>query len=108
MSAVEQTTKLPAAATLEHSAALALTLPATVAAGSGVFRIDASDLRDFDSSTIALLMQARRLAHSAGRGFEAIGVPEQLAKLARLYGVDDLLLMAPSVPSTNALSTSAP
>lgn len=82
---------LPAQATLEHSAELAATLPEAVADGSEVLRIDASALQDFDTATIALLLQARRLAQAAGRGFEVTGAPAQLAQLARLYGVEELL-----------------
>jgi phospholipid transport system transporter-binding protein len=83
--------KLPAQATLEQAAALAATLPAAVAEATGVLRIDASALTSFDSSTIALLMQARRLAQAAGRGFAVDQLPAQLAQLARLYGVEELL-----------------
>lgn len=93
---------LPAQATLEHSAGLAATLPEAVAGGSGVLRIDASALQDFDTSTIALLMQARRLAQAAGRGLEVTGAPPQLAQLAQLYGVEELLSLVggstPGVP----------
>ena len=86
---------LPAQATLEHAAALAARLPEAVAGGDGgVLRIDASALDDFDTSTVALLMQARRLAHAAGRGFEVSGAPAQLAQLARLYGVEELLSLS--------------
>jgi phospholipid transport system transporter-binding protein len=86
--------QLPATATLEQAAALAATLPAAVAGGSGVLRVDASALTAFDSSTIALLMQARRLAQAAGRGFEVAGAPAKLSELARLYGVDGLLSLS--------------
>jgi phospholipid transport system transporter-binding protein len=85
---------LPAQATLEHSAALAATLPESVAADSGVLCVDASKLEDFDTSTVALLMQARRLAHAAGRGFQVVGAPRQLAQLAQLYGVEELLSLS--------------
>ncbi|MDE2372074.1 MAG: STAS domain-containing protein [Burkholderiales bacterium] len=91
--------QLPAKATLEQAAALAATLPAAVADGSGVLRIDASPLQSYDSSTIALLLQARRLAQAAGRGFQVDGAPWQLAELARLYGVEELLSLA-SVPTS--------
>jgi phospholipid transport system transporter-binding protein len=87
--------QLPATATLDQAADLAATLPSAVAAGSGVLRVDASALKAFDSSTIALLMQAHRLAQAAGRGFEVLGAPAKLAELARLYGVEELL----SLPS---------
>ena len=85
---------LPAQATLEHSAALAATLPDAVDGDSGVLCVDASALKDFDTSTVALLMQARRLAQAAGRGFQVVGAPRQLAQLAELYGVEELLSLS--------------
>ncbi len=85
--------QLPATATLEQAATLAATLPAAVASGSGVLRVDASALTAFDSSTIALLLQAQRAAQAAGRGFEVSGAPPKLVELARLYGVDGLLAL---------------
>ena len=90
--------KLPATATLDEAAALAATLPEAVAAGSGVLQVDASALSAFDSSTIALLLQAQRLAQAAGRGFEVLAAPPKLVELARLYGVDGLLSLSPSRP----------
>lgn len=87
--------QLPAKATLEQAAALAAELPQALAGSSGVFQVDASAVREVDSSTIALLLQAQRLAQAAGRGFEVTGLPPKLLALASLYGVDSLL--APSV-----------
>jgi len=75
--------QLPAIATLDEAAALAATLPAAIANGSsGPVHIDASALQSFDTSAIALLLQARRLALAAGRGVEITGVPAKLAELA--------------------------
>ena len=94
--------QLPATATLHEAAALAGTLPAAVAAlaaGSGPLRVDASALTAFDSSTIALLLQAQRLAQASGRTLQVDGVPPKLIELARLYGVDGLLPLPPSEPS---------
>jgi phospholipid transport system transporter-binding protein len=88
--------QLPETATLEQAATLAASLPAALAAESGPLRIDASALKSFDSSTIALLMQAHRLAHAAGRGYEVVGAPAKLSELARLYGVEDLVSLAPA------------
>ena len=87
--------QLPATATLDNAAALAATLPDAVASGSGVLRVDASALLAFDSSTIALLLQAQRLAQAAGRGFEVVAAPAKLVQLAKLYGVDGLLCLSP-------------
>ncbi len=83
--------QLPATATLDEAADLAATLPALVTQGAGPLCVDASALKAFDSSTIALLLQAQRLAKAAGRGFELSQAPTQLLELARLYGVDGLL-----------------
>jgi phospholipid transport system transporter-binding protein len=94
--------KLPAHATLEQAAELALTLPASLAGDGGALNVDASELKAFDSSTIALLLQAHRLAQAAGRGFEVTGAPPQLAELARLYGVDGLLSLSLSLSSEGA------
>ncbi len=88
--------QLPASATLDKAAELAETLPAALASGTGVLRIDASALQAYDSSTIALLLQARRLAQAAGRGFEVAGAPAKLTELARLYGVEALLSLSPT------------
>ena len=64
--------QLPATATLDKAADLAATLPAAVAAGTGVLRIDASALQAYDSSTIALLLQARRLARNKQQDIGAL------------------------------------
>lgn len=91
--------QLPAVATLDEAAALAATLPAAIAnGGSGPVHIDASALQSFDTSAIALLLQARRLAQAAGRGVEITGAPAKLAELARLYGVEELLSLSPPAP----------
>ena len=94
---------LPETATLNEAAALAATLPEAVAAGSGVLQLNASALSVFDSSAIALLLQAQRLAQAAGRGFEVVAAPAKLVELARLYGVDGLLSLSPSLPLPAAL-----
>jgi phospholipid transport system transporter-binding protein len=82
---------LPATATIDTAAGLAAQFAAQVGQGSGVLRVDASALTAYDSATIALLLETRRAAEAAGRGFEVAGAPAQLVELARLYGVDSLL-----------------
>ena len=52
---------------------------------------DASGLAHFDSSALAILLEARRLAAARGLGFSVQGLPARLAGLAALYGVGDLL-----------------
>ena len=56
--------------------------------------VDASGLLRFDSAALAVLLECRRLAQSAGRGFAVHGAPPKLAELARLYGLDALLPLA--------------
>jgi phospholipid transport system transporter-binding protein len=94
--------QLPEHATLEQAAALAQTVPAAVAAGSGPLQVDASQLKAFDSSTLALLLHAHRLAQAAGRPIEVTGAPAQLMQLARLYGVEELLGLSPAQPGPAA------
>ena len=88
--------QLPPDATLQTVAELAAKLPAAVADGSGMFTVDASALTHYDTATIALLMQARRTAQAAGRSFSVNGAPAQLQQLAALYGVQELLALAPA------------
>lgn len=59
---------------------------------AGPVAIDASGLRRFDSSALAVLLECQRLARSFGRAFEVREPPALLADLARLYGVETLLL----------------
>ena len=59
--------------------------------------VDASSLQQFDSAALAVLMECQRLAHGWGRGFVVRNPPKKLAELARLYGVDTLLM--PQAPA---------
>ena len=54
--------------------------------------IDASHLTQFDSSALALLLECQRTADAWGKSFELRGAPAKLRSLARLYGVDALLM----------------
>ena len=58
---------------------------------SGVVTVDASALRRFDSSALAVLLECRRTALFEGRGFMVKALPPALAGLAGLYGVQELL-----------------
>jgi len=94
--------QLPPSATLADSQILLSLLGKALGGNSeasGPVEVDASGLRHFDTSTIALLMQARRLAQQAGRAFSVHGVPDKLVQLAQLYGVEELLSLPPEGPS---------
>lgn len=54
--------------------------------------VDASNLRHFDSAALAVLLECRRLAEGWGKSFRLNQPPPKLAALAKLYGVDTLLL----------------
>ncbi len=82
---------LPATLTHREATATLKTLEAGMAPGGGDVTIDASPLRQFDTSAIAVLLEARRLAQRAGRALRIEGVPAPLLELARLYGADVLL-----------------
>jgi len=56
--------------------------------------VDASGLSQFDSAALAVLLECQRLAQAYGKGFAVRHAPAKLAELARLYGVDALLLKA--------------
>jgi phospholipid transport system transporter-binding protein len=58
---------------------------------SGVV-IDASALQQFDTSALAVLLECQRLAKADGKPFSLHRAPPKLRDLAKLYGVDALLL----------------
>jgi phospholipid transport system transporter-binding protein len=53
--------------------------------------VDASGLEHFDSSALAVLLDARREALARGMAFAVTGMPARLRALAALYGVDGLM-----------------
>jgi phospholipid transport system transporter-binding protein len=52
---------------------------------------DASGLRRFDSSALAVLLDCRREALAVGKSFAVRGLHSRLRALATLYGVAELL-----------------
>ncbi len=54
--------------------------------------VDAGPLQHFDSSALAVLLEIDRLAAAWGRTFAVRSAPAKLAALAKLYGVDVLIL----------------
>jgi len=59
-----------------------------------VVTVDASGLQHFDSAALAVLLECQRLAQAWGKGFAVRNAPSKLTELARLYGVDALLMPA--------------
>jgi phospholipid transport system transporter-binding protein len=62
--------------------------------------VDASALQQFDSAALAVLLECQRLATAWGKGFVVRNAPKKLAELARLYGVDALLMPTDAPAST--------
>lgn len=82
-----QMTLLQAKQTLTSlSAAVSTTTEASVV-------IDAAALQQIDTSALAVLLECRRRAEALQKNFEVIHVPSRLMELARLYGVDGLLML---------------
>jgi len=77
--------QLPATATLAEACSLLAQL------GAGVDSIDAAALQTFDTSTVALLLEARRRAEARGAKLVVRNAPPKLFELATLYGVEGLL-----------------
>ena len=56
---------------------------------------DAGALQHFDSSALAVLLECRREALTAGKSFSVARMPARVRELATLYGVAELLPAAP-------------
>jgi phospholipid transport system transporter-binding protein len=85
--------KLPS--TLMHpqaSACRSAWVVAMRAAPAGAsWTVDASDLTEFDSSALAVLLACRREAMALGQSWAVTGLSPKLQALAGLYGVMPLL-----------------
>jgi phospholipid transport system transporter-binding protein len=80
---------LPAKLDIADAGAALPALASAVEHGSGALVVDASALKNFDSSAIATLLELRRRA--AGREFSVSGAPTAMVELATMYGVAELL-----------------
>jgi phospholipid transport system transporter-binding protein len=80
---------LPAKLSIAEASAALPALAAQVGQNSGPLVVDASALKNFDSSAIATLLELRR--HAAGRAFSVSGAPTAMVELATMYGVAELL-----------------
>lgn len=66
------------------------------AAGGRAYVVDGSALQQFDSTTLAVLLECRRDALQRGHRLRVQALPEGLWKLAGLYGVQGLLDPGPA------------
>jgi phospholipid transport system transporter-binding protein len=83
---------LPAELTHAHASACQRMLAQALRAQPGTAAVaDASQLRAFDSSALAVLLDCRREALANGKTFSVSRLPPKLRELATLYGVAELL-----------------
>lgn len=83
---------LPAQLTLrEAQAALRTLLPAIEASSESPVTLDAAPLQDIDSAVLAVLLECKRQAQRRQGDIRVVNVPARLDKLARLYGVTEVL-----------------
>ena len=83
---------LPATLTLKQANAFILEQAKVIAAVAQTqVAVDASALKQFDSSALAVLLELRRQALAAGKAFSVSGQSKRLRDLAGLYGVAQLL-----------------
>ena len=82
---------LPAVVTLDQALDAARSLRASVAKQTAYVVLDASALKQFDSSALAVMLACRREAMASGKAFAVQGLPASLAQLAGLYGVAELI-----------------
>ena len=68
--------------------------PLVTGFAANVVPVDASAVKVFDSSALAVLLACRRAAQAAGKQLQVLGLPKGLQSMAALYGVDGLLLPA--------------
>ena len=64
--------------------------------------VDASNLQHFDSAALAVLLECQRAADASGKSFALRHVPPKLAALARLYGIDTVLVADPAAAAPAA------
>jgi phospholipid transport system transporter-binding protein len=83
---------LPAELTHAEATACVRMLAQALRSDSGAQAIvDASTLRSFDSSALAVLLECRREALAQGKTFSVHQLHPKLRDLATLYGVAELL-----------------
>ena len=71
-------------------------------AEKGALVLEAGALRSFDTSAIAVLLEARRLAQAAGRALSVRGAPPAMVELSAIYGVERLLGFEPAAAEAHS------
>lgn len=89
---------LPAQLTQTSASVCLRDLAAAVPAEPTGVVVSAAGLGRFDSAALAVLLSLRREALALGKTFAVASLPQRLADLARLYGIDELLPDASGCP----------
>ena len=76
---------------LTHASAKSALAAGLASIAGGATGVDCAALVEFDSSALAVLLAWQRAAEARGSAFDIVNVPEGLASLAAVYGVDALL-----------------
>ena len=86
-------TKLPQSCQFKDAASVATQLDAALlAAGSAaLMQIDCAAVVAMDSSLIAVLLDLKRRSQKCGCAIELLNLPLNLQRLAKLYGLDQML-----------------
>jgi len=92
MVALPDTVTMEVARDAQRLLAQALQQEMALPGGNTGVTVDASALRQFDSAALAVLLECQRLAQAGGKTFEVRNPPRKLSELARLYGVEALLM----------------
>lgn len=83
---------LPERLTLEQAVPMLAQLRAALQRQAGPAAVlDASALRECDSSAVAVLLELRRVLQQQGKALQLQGGPQRLRDLVVLYGVQELL-----------------
>jgi phospholipid transport system transporter-binding protein len=82
---------LPERLTIEVAAKAMNDLARALEGRDGTVCLDASSMREYDSSAVAVLLELRRYMLARGRDMQVLHWPSKLAALVRLYGVGVLL-----------------
>ena len=83
---------MPEQLTLQGSAQTLLRLKPLLAQQAGpTVALDASPMRVFDTSAVAVLLELRNGLLAEGKSLQVLRMPERLQALVALYGVAELL-----------------
>jgi phospholipid transport system transporter-binding protein len=86
------TLTLPLATTIDQAAQLREEwTPMLAELGAGELQVQAGSMQQFDTSALALLLDAQRTLRAQGGHLSVHAAPAKFVELAALYGVDALL-----------------